>query len=230
MLYDDLPVDIDELKSRLFPMIKDKMPVKQKELDKLVDIFITTENHFSRDDFVDLLISQKVKVDKDAVAFALQLLVQFGFAIERKFEGDAVKRYEHLHPHSHHDHFICVKCKKIIEFTNDELEKIQDSLIFRKGCKPLYHKLEVYGVCDACSYVKSSTSFPITFAKEDDIVTFDRFDSQAAQKKRLAELGFILGEKITVIKNSGFGPVVLEVKGTRVALGRGQAQKIYIKS
>ena len=43
----------------------------------------------------------------------------------------------------------------------------------------------------------------------------------------LADLGIHAGEKIKIIKNDS-GPVVIEVKGTRVAIGRGLAAKIEV--
>lgn len=47
-------------------------------------------------------------------------------------------------------------------------------------------------------------------------------------RRRLTELGFIAGEKIKVIRNSGYGPVVLTVKGSRIVLGRGEAGKVSV--
>jgi ferrous iron transport protein A len=45
---------------------------------------------------------------------------------------------------------------------------------------------------------------------------------------RLAGLGLTLGAKIEVLRNPGRGPVLVLVRGTRVALGRGQAGKILV--
>ena len=46
---------------------------------------------------------------------------------------------------------------------------------------------------------------------------------------RLAVLGFIPGQKISMIQNYGRGPLIVNVRGTRVALGRGEASKIVVK-
>jgi ferrous iron transport protein A len=45
---------------------------------------------------------------------------------------------------------------------------------------------------------------------------------------RLAALGLTLGAEIEVLQNPGRGPVLVLVRGTRVALGRGQAGKILV--
>jgi len=46
---------------------------------------------------------------------------------------------------------------------------------------------------------------------------------------RLAVLGFIPGQKIVMVQNFGRGPLIVTVRGTRVALGRGEARKIVVK-
>lgn len=48
--------------------------------------------------------------------------------------------------------------------------------------------------------------------------------------RRLAALGFNVGEKITLIKNHRPGPVLVEVKDSRVALGRGVSMKIMVEA
>jgi ferrous iron transport protein A len=45
---------------------------------------------------------------------------------------------------------------------------------------------------------------------------------------RLAALGLTLGAELEVLQNSGRGPVLVQVRGTRLALGRGQAGKILV--
>ena len=47
--------------------------------------------------------------------------------------------------------------------------------------------------------------------------------------RRLAELGLVVGSDIRIIKSSGSGPVLLEVKGSRIALGRGISMKLFVE-
>ena len=46
---------------------------------------------------------------------------------------------------------------------------------------------------------------------------------------RLASLGLTPGVKVNMIQNYGHGPLIVTVRGTRVALGRGEAAKIIIE-
>jgi Fur family ferric uptake transcriptional regulator len=50
----------------------------------------------------------------------------------------------------HHDHMICEKCGKIIEFYDLELEALQDSLCKSRGFSPKRHTMKIFGVCEEC--------------------------------------------------------------------------------
>jgi ferrous iron transport protein A len=45
---------------------------------------------------------------------------------------------------------------------------------------------------------------------------------------RLATLGFTPGAKLTMVQNFGHGPLIVSIRGTRIALGRGEAGKVYV--
>lgn len=46
---------------------------------------------------------------------------------------------------------------------------------------------------------------------------------------RLATLGFTPGAHLQVVQNYGHGPIIVRVRDTRVALGRGEANKILVR-
>ena len=46
---------------------------------------------------------------------------------------------------------------------------------------------------------------------------------------RLAALGLVPGSEIEVVRNSGSGPFVVEVRNSRILLGRGMASKIEVE-
>lgn len=47
-------------------------------------------------------------------------------------------------------------------------------------------------------------------------------------KRKLHDMGMTPGVKINMIQRSAFGPCVVEVRGTRLALGRGIVKKIFV--
>jgi ferrous iron transport protein A len=46
---------------------------------------------------------------------------------------------------------------------------------------------------------------------------------------RMTALGFTPGAEVTVVQNFGQGPLIARVRGTRIALGRGEASKIHVR-
>ena len=217
----------EEYRQLLCDVLNERGITDNNICNKLIDIFSTTEKHVTVDEFCQLLKEQGHPLDKEFVSLVLSTFSEFGFARELQLEGENFIRYEHLHPHTHHDHFICIKCKKIIEFSDRELEHVQDAFMFQRKFRPIFHKLEVYGICNKCSYTEREP-IPITFVPEETLVRLYRIERGWNLKRRLTELGFIENEPIRIVKNSGFGPIVLEVKGSRFAIGRGQAQKILV--
>lgn len=55
------------------------------------------------------------------------------------------------------------------------------------------------------------------------------FGSGRAVQSRLAALGFTPGVAVYMAQNYGFGPLIVTVRGTRVALGRGEAAQIQVR-
>ena len=49
-------------------------------------------------------------------------------------------------------------------------------------------------------------------------------------RSRAANLGFTAGAKVTVVQNFGRGPMIVSLRGTRVALGRDEAAQVLIES
>lgn len=65
--------------------------------------------------------------------------------IERHDFRDGRSRYEEA-PEHHHDHLIDMKTGKVIEFTDDDIEALQNAIAKRLGYRLVDHRLELYGV------------------------------------------------------------------------------------
>ncbi|MET0155019.1 MAG: Fur family transcriptional regulator [Rickettsiales bacterium] len=65
--------------------------------------------------------------------------------VERHDFGDGRARYEES-GEEHHDHLIDLKSGEVIEFVNEEIERLQEKIAKELGYKLLDHKLELYGV------------------------------------------------------------------------------------
>jgi Fur family ferric uptake transcriptional regulator len=67
--------------------------------------------------------------------------------IERHDFRDGRSRYEEM-PDVHHDHLIDMRTGRVIEFADEEIEKLQHAIAKRLGFRLVDHRLELYGVPD----------------------------------------------------------------------------------
>ena len=97
---------------------------------------------------VDELYNRVSKIDpKISIATVyrtVKLFEESGILAKHEFKGGKA-RYEELNE-GHHDHLIDVKTGEIIEFVDDEIEKLQKKVAEKYGYKLVDHKLELYGV------------------------------------------------------------------------------------
>ena len=84
------------------------------------------------------------KISIATVYRTVKLFEEAGIVAKHDFKGGKA-RYEEL-SESHHDHLIDVKTGEIIEFVDDEIEKLQKKVADKYGYELVDHKLELYGI------------------------------------------------------------------------------------
>lgn len=80
-----------------------------------------------------------------ATVYRTVKLFEEASVIERHDFGDGRARYEEA-PDEHHDHLIDLRGGKVIEFRNEEIEKLQKKMAESLGYELVGHRLELYGV------------------------------------------------------------------------------------
>ena len=125
--------------------------VKLTEQRKIIAKIISeSKSEYGESDHpdVDELYSRVSKVDSKisiaTVYRTVKLFEEAGILTKHDFKGGKA-RYEAM-IESHHDHLIDIKTGEIIEFVDDEIEKLQKKVAEKYGYKLVDHKLELYGV------------------------------------------------------------------------------------
>ena len=72
-------------------------------------------------------------------------------------------------------------------------------------------------------------SIPLAMTAPGELVTVSEVRAGRGLQRRLADMGLTPGVQIRVINSQMPGPVLIDLRGSRVALGRGIAQKIAVK-
>lgn len=142
--------DVEGLQDQLTAYMERKGLRSTAQRRLVSDVFFRSRGHLSIDDMLALVRKRDPKVGYATVYRTLKLLVECGLANERQFE-DTVTRFEVAHHDSHHDHLICLGCKRIVEFEDSQIEKLQEVVADRFGFALVSHKHELYGLCEKCS-------------------------------------------------------------------------------
>jgi Fur family transcriptional regulator, ferric uptake regulator len=104
--------------------------------------------HMSAEDVYQRLLQLSEDV---GLATVYRVLTQFeaaGLVNKLNFEGG--RSVFELNQGLHHDHLVCVKCGKIIEFVDELIEERQKSIAAREKFTMTDHSLNIYGVCHTC--------------------------------------------------------------------------------
>ncbi|HDL21383.1 MAG TPA: transcriptional repressor [Nitrospirae bacterium] len=107
------------------------------------------KRHFDIEELYITLRKKDRKVSRASVYRTVPLLVESGLVEEIK-TIDTHTYYEYTFGKEHHDHLICLKCGKIIEFHSEKLEHIQDEVCRKEDFSGVRHVLEIQGYCKKC--------------------------------------------------------------------------------
>ena len=101
-------------------------------------------DHPDVDELYNRVSEIDTKISIATVYRTVKLFEEAGIVAKHDFKGGKA-RYEQL-SESHHDHLIDIKTGEIIEFVDDEIEKLQKKVAEKYGYELVDHKLELYGI------------------------------------------------------------------------------------
>ena len=119
--------------------------VKLTEQRKIIAKTMSESNdHPNVDELYQRVTKLDSKISIATVYRTVKLFEESGIVTKHDFKGGKA-RYEELNE-GHHDHLIDVKSGEIIEFVDEEIEKLQKKVAEKFGYTLVDHKLELYGI------------------------------------------------------------------------------------
>lgn len=115
----------------------------------IIMYFLSKDKHYTAEELYEEMKKENIKISYSTIYRTLKRLKESGVANELEI-GDGFVRFEPSHNYTHHDHFICEKCGRIIEFFDSELEKMQELISKKYKFQIKSHKLEIFGLCEEC--------------------------------------------------------------------------------
>lgn len=118
-----------------------------RQRQAIAEVFFDSGAHLSLAELLERARVLQPSVGYATVYRTMRILADSGLATEHKFaEGNV--RYEAAGGEGeHHDHLICLTCGRIVEYEDDEIERLQEELARRHGFRVVSHRHEIYAEC-----------------------------------------------------------------------------------
>lgn len=120
-----------------------------RQREAILDEFLASGAHLSTEELYLAIRQKHPGIGYATVHRTLKLLAECGLAAPRHF-GDGQTRYEQSSAEQHHDHLICTRCGRIVEFENPGIERLQEQVARTHGFVIRNHRLDIYGECADC--------------------------------------------------------------------------------
>lgn len=114
----------------------------------LARILLSQPGHMAAEELHARARSEDPRIGLATVYRTLGLFKSRGLVAELDF-GDGWRRYERVAA-AHHDHLVCLRCGRIIEFDVPAIESLQEKVAREQGFAAVSHRMELYGYCAAC--------------------------------------------------------------------------------
>ena len=125
----------------------------------IVEAALARQGHYPIEDLIADLKARGIRGSKATVYRTLPLLAEAGILQPAIIAGDT-KAYETTFGQDHHDHLICNRCGKVVEFGFEAFEILQREVAGRYGFRLETHHHELVGTCSECLAREGGTPEP----------------------------------------------------------------------
>ncbi|UFH58294.1 Fur family transcriptional regulator [Sulfurovum mangrovi] len=140
----------DELLKEFKKILKANSLKFTKQREAILSTLYNNPQHFTSENLY-LLVKEKypdLNIGIATVYRTLSLLEENGLVSSISL-GTQGKKFEMANK-PHHDHLICTMCGKIVEFENEQIEKLQQQIAEENGFVLTDHLMQLYGICSEC--------------------------------------------------------------------------------
>jgi Fur family ferric uptake transcriptional regulator len=115
----------------------------------LVRAALGRRRHFTLDDLVEEVVRRGTRASRATVYRGLPLLVEAGI-LQPVLVSEEPRRFELALGRRHHDHLLCRRCGRVVEFRSAAIEDAQLEVATRHGFRLTSHVHELIGDCSSC--------------------------------------------------------------------------------
>lgn len=118
--------------------------------EAICESFFSKDGHRSAEEILIEARKRDPRVSLATIYRTLKLLQEYGFADAHNFQDGQALFEPVFDAHAHHDHLICTKCGRIVEFMDATIERLQTKIAREHYFTITDHKMELYGLCQSC--------------------------------------------------------------------------------
>lgn len=213
-----------------------KRMTQQRRL--LVRILAEAGGHLDAREVYDRARQHDPRLSLATVYRTLNSLKEAG--VVRELHLDEEHHHYELDGQDGHSHLVCLGCGKVMEVDSRALVEAAQAIGQASGFAISSAQVELTGYCAECQddaevrktvepWSAKGASPNLGSVPSGASVCVRALTGGHTFVSRLACLGFTPGADLRVLQNSGHGPVLVALRDTRVALGRGEARQVLVE-
>ncbi|MEO8200754.1 MAG: Fur family transcriptional regulator [Gemmatimonadota bacterium] len=129
--------------------LRDRRQPVTRQRDLVAEVVLLSPDHLSVEEIQRLLKERGTPIGLATIYRALDVLLASGLVKVQDF-GEGFKRFEPTGSSARHEHLVCLRCGKVLEFSNEQLERMLPIIADEHQFQHQRHRVEIFGVCRDC--------------------------------------------------------------------------------